>query len=104
MLYFLVIELILLFIIGNLLSLKKVDRNSWIGYRTKTSLESDENWYKCNRVLGISLIGCAFIQLCLIVAFYNSLNSELIQGVVAGGVPVLAVVSTFLIIKFKTMK
>lgn len=99
MLYFIIAEILVFIIVGYKLSLNKVSRNGWIGYRTASTLSSDENWYKANSILGKALIVGAGIQIISLIFLNQYIESEIFQGLIAGGIPLLVIAKTALIYK-----
>jgi len=68
----------------------------WIGYRTTSSLSSEENWYHANYILGVSLMICGIVQVIFLVIGESYILQESFQALVAAGIPLLAILITAL--------
>ncbi|TNE99853.1 MAG: SdpI family protein [Deltaproteobacteria bacterium] len=99
MLYFIIAEILIFVFLGFKLTKKQITRNGWIGYRTASTLASDENWYKANSILGKGLLAGAGIQVLSLVLLNQYIESEIFQGVIAGGIPLLVIAITAIIYK-----
>lgn len=52
---------VMFIVMGNLMP--KTRRNSWLGMRTRLSMQDDRSWYICNRAAGIAFVAAGFISL-----------------------------------------